>query len=144
MRTAEGNGNLICSSPQVSDGEQHQQITVHKPSDQIDTAVAISGASPCTRCSLCVRRSLRSDASSKCMLMVARRIAKQGHIGASVSCMQELAIGMRVETFWAREGKWFSGKVESFVPESISHTIVYDDGDIEVLCLMNQHVRRLS
>ena len=47
----------------------------------------------------------------------------------------ESAIGARIFVWWPMDEDWYPGFVTAFDPFRQRHTICYDDGDVEIVCL---------
>lgn len=55
---------------------------------------------------------------------------------------KSLYVGRAVRVFWPNEKQWFSGVVESYSADENTHSVLYEDGDQEDLCLDREKVWR--
>ncbi|KAI3986483.1 hypothetical protein MKX01_037765 [Papaver californicum] len=47
-------------------------------------------------------------------------------------------VGKRIKVYWDGSRKWFTGKIESFDSKKKQHRVLYDDGDVEELYLLDE------
>ena len=88
--------------------------------------IARACAKPSTRAPL---RGVRE--SERCPQIDVILGARSGHVGANLALLRERAVGRRVAVHWANERRPFRGVVAGFDPETYTHRIEYDDGDVE-------------
>ncbi|OMP08785.1 hypothetical protein COLO4_06118 [Corchorus olitorius] len=50
----------------------------------------------------------------------------------------EIVVGKRVKIYWSGSRRWFTGRIEAFDKKKRLHSILYDDGDKEVLDLRKE------
>ncbi|BDA42016.1 probable BsuMI modification methylase subunit YdiP at N-terminal half [Coccomyxa sp. Obi] len=95
------------------------------------------------RCGYCEACLATQGASRSCLVNRAAAAAVGGHSGAQVAVAGESAIGARISVWWPLDEDWYTGFVTAFDPIQQRHTICYDDGDVEIVCLWapNQLVR---
>ena len=76
------------------------------------------------------------DTASVCPQIGVILEARVGHVGACLTLLRERAVGRRVRVHWPAEAARgpFAGTVASFDAESLTHSIAYDDGDVEPAC----------
>ncbi len=55
--------------------------------------------------------------------------------GCQVAVAGDNAIGARISLWWPLDEEWYTGFVTAFDPTRQRHTICYDDGDVEIVCL---------
>ena len=84
------------------------------------------GAKPSTLAPL---RGVRD--SERCPQLEVILAARSGHVGANIALLRERAVGRRVAVHWANERRPFRGVVAGFDPETYTHRVEYDDGDVE-------------
>jgi hypothetical protein len=53
---------------------------------------------------------------------------------------KSLYVGRQVRVYWPNEKQWYMGKVSSYDKDENTHSIVYEDGDVEDLCLDREKV----
>ncbi|KAG2442275.1 hypothetical protein HXX76_002362 [Chlamydomonas incerta] len=67
---------------------------------------------------------------------------KQYHeLKVSLWLEPEQLVGRELRVLWPDEEAWFCGRVTKYVPEQGTHTVEYDDGDVEHLHLAAEEVR---
>lgn len=69
--------------------------------------------------------------SEECPQLDVILAARSGHVGANVALLRERAVGRRVAVHWPNERRPFRGVVAGFDPETYTHRVEYDDGDVE-------------
>ncbi|KAJ3679543.1 hypothetical protein LUZ60_017554 [Juncus effusus] len=52
--------------------------------------------------------------------------------------MDDSIVGARIKVWWPDDQAFYSGIIDQYDPSDKRHTIVYDDGDVEVLLLKNE------
>jgi len=75
-----------------------------------------------------------------CPLVLATRLAHQGHQGAAIALLQARAIGKRVKILWSHDNEFFAGTITNFDPLSFTHSVVYDDADEDLGLKMWQEI----
>eukprot|EP00210_Caulerpa_lentillifera_P001820 g1750.t1 len=101
----------------------------------------------CGNCEACLNRlNGGSTFSRRCLYVRAQAAAAAGHVGAQVAIHREKAIGAKVELYWPLDQKWFPGTVTGFDMLRLRHTVLYEDGDREIIALWSpcQLVRVLN
>eukprot|EP00192_Tetraselmis_astigmatica_P010076 CAMPEP_0117665646 /NCGR_PEP_ID=MMETSP0804-20121206/9929_1 /TAXON_ID=1074897 /ORGANISM="Tetraselmis astigmatica, Strain CCMP880" /LENGTH=889 /DNA_ID=CAMNT_0005473089 /DNA_START=211 /DNA_END=2881 /DNA_ORIENTATION=- len=53
-------------------------------------------------------------------------------------------VGLKVMVFWPADSKWYEGKIKGFDERRYTHTVNYDDGDVEELVLVTEKLRMLG
>lgn len=56
----------------------------------------------------------------------------------------EALVGTRLQVYWRKSRKYFSGQVTQYIAESGQHRVEYDDGDVEVLAMEGERWRLLE
>ncbi|XP_039118231.1 sister chromatid cohesion protein PDS5 homolog A isoform X1 [Dioscorea cayenensis subsp. rotundata] len=85
----------------------------------------------------------KKTSSSKSKKRKRRSIAGLAKCSYSVDENDEL-VGSRIKVWWPLDRKFYEGMVQSYDPGKKKHTILYDDGDIEVLDLDKERWEPLS
>lgn len=52
-------------------------------------------------------------------------------------------VGRCVRVYWPNEKQWYSGEIKSYDVDENTHSIVYEDGDQEDLCLEREKVNSM-
>ncbi|CAL8467770.1 g7308 [Coccomyxa elongata] len=98
-------------------------------------ATSAAAANVCVRCGYCEACLATQGASRRCLVNRAAAAAAGGHSGAQVAVAGDSAIGARISMWWPLDEDWYTGFVTAFDPTPQRHTICYDDGDVEIVCL---------
>mmetsp|Transcript_8743 Transcript_8743/g.26158 ORF Transcript_8743/g.26158 Transcript_8743/m.26158 type:complete len:819 (+) Transcript_8743:109-2565(+) len=107
-------------------------------SDAAARALEISRQARCGECLSCSQQR-QGGTSRRCLKLRAAAAAASGHSGAQIAMMKEAAVGCRISVWWSEDEVSYDGEITVWDPFRWSHSVRYDDNEVEVISLWAPH-----